>query len=610
MLRASDRLPAPRLELEALEDRVVPAGLVGDLVIFGDSLSDTGNISARSGGFIPGSLYFDGRYSGGAVWVDTLAEYLGEGPVTPTEEGGLNYAYGGSTLFIPTAANPYKDLGASTLNDQITNYLGDDTPSSNDLFVLWGGANDFFYASNASLQTLVATVLANFPPDTPDKVAAIQAAQDLFEATIESPQFLGLAALAADAMGAAVERLDCRGGDRFVVANLPPLGQTPFFQDLLEIGFIDQGIVDAVNGWSATFNAMLQARLAGIDDADTYVLQIDVDAIFDTLTGPGNPAGLTDLDDAVGPYNAAGFLTAITATDPDGHLFYDSVHPGTRAQQYIGLQAAADVLESLGASTVWVKTTADAVDPLDGKVSLREAVNLTNATYGEQTILFSLGNGAKTITLGSQLSLTDHTNIVGTGTNKLTISGDNATRIFHVAAGADVDLAAMTLRNGRAEQGGAIYNAGDLTVIDVVFQNNTATGANARGGAIYNTGDLDVFLSAFVGNKAIGTGAGNTAFGGAIATEGASASTSVYLSSLTANEARGRDARGGAIYAGAESSLSLAGSILHGNRAHATSGGTGYGGGVYLANDVCFALLLSSLSGNSASTAGANLFAE
>lgn len=560
MLRALDRLPAPRPELEALEDRVVPAGLVGDLVNFGDSLTDTGNVSLATGGAVPPSaFYFQGRYSGGPIWVDTLAEYLGEATPTPSLAGGKNFAFGGARL--TAGFNPY---GTPTIGQQVgLYYLAGNDPDADDVFTLWAGANDFFFSNGTA---------------DPAAVAA--------------------------AMGDAIEMLIAGGGTTFVVANLPLLGQTPFFQDL---GV--QPLIDGANLWSAAYNFYLDLELDALDALPgVAIVAIDMPAVFTELVAE-NPLGLTDFDDAVGPYDAAGFLTAITA-DPDEYLFYDSVHPGSPAHQYVGLQAAADVLESLGASTVWVKTTADTVDPLDGKVSLREAVHLTNAMADEQTILFSLGNGAKTITLGSQLALTDDTNIVGTGTNKLTLSGGNATRIFHVAAGADVDLAAMTLRNGRAEQGGAIYNAGDLTVVDVVFQNNTATGANARGGAIYNTGDLDVVLSAFIGNKAIGTGLGTTAYGGAIATEGASARAGVYLSSLNANEARGRDARGGAIYAGADSSLTLAGSVVRGNRAHATSGGTGYGGGVYLANDVFFALLLSSLSGNSASTAGANLFAE
>jgi len=41
---------------------------------------------------------------------------------------------------------------------------------------------------------------------------------------------------------------------------------------------------------------------------------------------------------------------------------------------------------------------------------------------------------------------------------------------------------------GNAVQGGAIYNAGDLTLENVVLENNSAT----DGGAIYNIGNLEM----------------------------------------------------------------------------------------------------------------------
>src|SRR5262249_53127426 len=87
------------LRLEALEDRPLPSGLVGDLVVFGDSLADVGNASlATQGAFPPSALYFQGRFSGGAIWTDTLAEYLGEPALKPSLAGGLDYAFGGALL--------------------------------------------------------------------------------------------------------------------------------------------------------------------------------------------------------------------------------------------------------------------------------------------------------------------------------------------------------------------------------------------------------------------------------------------------------------------------------------------------------------------------------
>src|SRR5262245_66595215 len=72
---AAPRACKARLHLDALEDRTVPSGdLVGNLVIFGDSLTDTGNFLPRAPDVIPNAaaLYYQGRMSDGPVWVDTL----------------------------------------------------------------------------------------------------------------------------------------------------------------------------------------------------------------------------------------------------------------------------------------------------------------------------------------------------------------------------------------------------------------------------------------------------------------------------------------------------------------------------------------------------------
>ena len=51
----------------------MPAAFSG-IVVFGDSLSDTGNFFLASGGAVAGPPYFEGRFSDGPVWVEVLAE--------------------------------------------------------------------------------------------------------------------------------------------------------------------------------------------------------------------------------------------------------------------------------------------------------------------------------------------------------------------------------------------------------------------------------------------------------------------------------------------------------------------------------------------------------
>ena len=67
------------------------------LVVFGDSLSDNGNLYAVTGGTQPLSPpYYQGRFSNGPVFTELLGfnagRYTAGAPVT----GSVNYAFGGA----------------------------------------------------------------------------------------------------------------------------------------------------------------------------------------------------------------------------------------------------------------------------------------------------------------------------------------------------------------------------------------------------------------------------------------------------------------------------------------------------------------------------------
>ena len=67
------------------------------VVVFGASLSDTGNVFAASGGKTPGPApyYFGGRWSNGPLWIENVAAEVGK-TVTRSSAGGTNFAYGGA----------------------------------------------------------------------------------------------------------------------------------------------------------------------------------------------------------------------------------------------------------------------------------------------------------------------------------------------------------------------------------------------------------------------------------------------------------------------------------------------------------------------------------
>jgi hypothetical protein len=149
-----------------------------------------------------------------------------------------------------------------------------------------------------------------------------------------------------------------------------------------------------------------------------------------------------------------------------------------------------------------------------GLGSLRQAVLDANGHAGPDAIRFA-DDVQGTITLSSELSITDDLRILGPGADELTVSGGDTTRVFNIAQGVNVEIDDLTIAHGRATQGGGILNAGTLSLSRDVLTGNTAqgtpNGGNAYGGALYNAGgSVTIDLSAITDNQAVGGDGGDS----------------------------------------------------------------------------------------------------
>lgn len=282
------------------------------LIVFGDSLSDSGNnyialgpatapfppitpnTDITSNGFVP-SLPYQGApipvYSNGPVWATHFAAALGLS-ATPSLAGGGNFAFGGAVT-SGTSGFPF------SLTDQVAQFLGatGGAAPASFLYVVAGGGNN----ARAAL-------------------GAIAGGADVF-GTIGATAFN----YATD-VGNIVDSLQAAGAKDIVVWNTPNLGTAPavIAQGAQAIG-LGTGVASAMNG-------ALNARLAGEVGVQTFDLFGSVAGII------ANPAayGLSNVTDAC-------LLGACNASE---YLFWDGIHPSARGHEILaGLMVAQVVPE-------------------------------------------------------------------------------------------------------------------------------------------------------------------------------------------------------------------------------------------------------------------------
>jgi len=256
--------------------------------IFGDSLSDTGNLLLANGAGGP-PVYFNGRFSNGPVWHEGLTGgVLALSPFLTTIAGdpsaGINFAHGGartagfgigpngSAPILPGSIEQAQAYAAMVNGGQIT------APDANDLFAVWIGGNNFLAARDGS------------PIDIAQGVADIQ---------------LTLSTLAET------------GARRFLLFSVPPVGTTvdippPFDAQFdLAVSQFNQGL----RGVDAAVSAQYGAD----------ILFINTEALFlDAYEAP-ELYGFSEVDtDCV----SQGLLL----TDcPSDWSDYDGIHPTTQA---------------------------------------------------------------------------------------------------------------------------------------------------------------------------------------------------------------------------------------------------------------------------------------
>ena len=293
------------LLLASLSPATADDAPISELVVFGDSLSDTGNVYwATQFQLPPSPLYFDGRFSNGPVWHEVLAEWLGIAPAVPNLIGGTNYAWGGAET-----GSGMSLFGTPNLGDQIGLYLSMSVPQPGQLFVVAGGGND---------------ILPPGPIREPEEIVA----------NIVSH----------------VETLVGAGAQYILVINIPALEKTP------EITSLGKDVAKATRNATRKANVLLKNAIRDLERdlkrngflGDIFF--VDVYRPWRALIAHPTFIGVEDTTGtAIDPPECPPCLGEV-ADDPNVYFWYDTVHPTAPVHEATGKLALWSVKLQMNAS--------------------------------------------------------------------------------------------------------------------------------------------------------------------------------------------------------------------------------------------------------------------
>jgi phospholipase/lecithinase/hemolysin len=301
------------------------------IVVFGDSLSDSGNLFALGDAFgldepgspnnnwsmntdeelltlIPDQAYITGRLSNGPTWVELLGTALGRGRnvkpafVTP-DLHALNFAVAGATASnlggLPDQFDLSGQVGAFLARaDQIGT-------TSDTLYVIAVGGND--------MRAAAASLVDDDDQTTPESV---------FTASLES-------------LRDNIVTLYGKGATKILIWNAPDLGRTPAIQRFAAAQCAAtpqparrrciEAVANGVSELSLAFNGVLESLLNGLEiSLGIDFIRFDAFGLLKEVQEHKARYGLKDAMHAcIEPFKGPDFK----CEHPDRFFFWDGIHP-------------------------------------------------------------------------------------------------------------------------------------------------------------------------------------------------------------------------------------------------------------------------------------------
>ena len=275
---------------------------IGNLIAFGDSLSDMGNGKNSILNVPDVPPYWQGRFSNGQVWLEYMSDSYGVSTTIGSgTSAGDNRAFGGSQT-----GQGYSYVLLPNVGTQISNYLSNVQSSipSDTVVSLWSGGNDFLYGT-ANANTIVANMESH------------------------------------------IRQLEGAGADEFILPNLPPLEKTP------EVLSRSQNQQNAIGSEVVLYNQKLTTLAGDLRiELGITIHFIDAWSIFNEILQNKESLGLTNTQDAA----CSGGISLLplpicssgdsVVSNVDEYLFFDKAHPTRVMHKFIGRYATESIGEA------------------------------------------------------------------------------------------------------------------------------------------------------------------------------------------------------------------------------------------------------------------------
>jgi phospholipase/lecithinase/hemolysin len=260
---------------------------ITEIVVFGDSHSDTGNLHLATGGFFaPPPAYLGGRWSNGPLWHEIVANGLGVTAPAPDIIGGTNYAWGGAET-----GEGFSAFGTPNLGVQIDTFLAGNNPRVDQLFIVQGAGNDIVLFRPGG-------------PKAPEEVV--------------------------DNIAAHITELASAGAEFFVVPNLHLLGNSP------GVASLGDEAVKQQNKLVGEFDRLLRQRLRRLEkDLAVVIVKPSWLATFELLL---RFPQLIEVEDTTGTAKLVpgDFTDGAVVDNPNSFFWLDDPHPTAPVHEAVG----------------------------------------------------------------------------------------------------------------------------------------------------------------------------------------------------------------------------------------------------------------------------------